>query len=63
MSAPVRAGDGQTVATPQVQADQNQGSYPAEITRDQLDWLRQQADERRREWIAHAESVAHNHKS
>jgi len=63
MSAPVRADQSQTVATAQVQNDQNQGGYPAEISPEQLDWLREQAAERRREWTAHAESVVHNHKS
>jgi hypothetical protein len=64
MVAPVRASPSQVVeAERPANATENHGSYPAEITRDQFVWLHERAVERRLEWAAHAQSLAHKQKS
>lgn len=62
MVVPVRAKPSQSATTEQTPPTDNQGSYPAEISRDQFVWLQERAEERRREWVAHAQSLACNPK-
>lgn len=61
MATPVRATPGQIVDVggPSLDGD-NQGSYPAEITREQLDWLRERAAARRCRWDEHAAKAGPN---
>jgi hypothetical protein len=64
MAAPVRATPGQVVdADRKAAAQENLGSYPEEITADQLAWLKERAAARRQKWAEHARSVASNQKS
>jgi hypothetical protein len=64
MAAPVKATASQVVEAnpPSTEAD-NQGSYPAEISREQFDWLQERAAAHRRRWEEHAHSMACNQKS
>jgi hypothetical protein len=63
MVAPVRARPGQTVSTPSPPSDEDQGSYPAEITREQFEWLQERAAQHRRRWAEHKAALACNQKS
>ena len=64
MVTPVRATPSQVVDVERpTDSTENQGSYPAEIGRDQLNWLQECAEEQRRQWAKHAQSVACNPKS
>lgn len=64
MVTPVRARPGQVVDAGLVPAEtENQGSYPAEITQDQFDWLQERAAAHRKRWADHAKSLACNQKS
>jgi hypothetical protein len=64
MATPVRAKPGQVAAGQQPPSDgDNQGSYPAEITRDQFDWLHDRAAAHRQRWTEHAAALACKQKS
>jgi hypothetical protein len=64
MTVPVRATPSQVAeANPPSGGDENVGSYPAEITRDQFVWLHERAATRRLEWAEHARNLACNQKS
>lgn len=64
MTTTVRATPGQVVnaGSPPTDGD-NQGSYPAEITKDQFDWLQERAAARRLQWAEHARNLACDQKS
>ncbi len=63
MVTPVRASSQVAEIEQPSTPSEDQGSYPAEITREQFVWLQERADARRREWAAHAASLACNQKS
>lgn len=57
MVPPVRATPSQVAKVQRPDSPENQGSYPAEIQPEHLEWLQERAAQRRREWAEHTQSV------